>query len=430
MPGLIARLGQGVTALAIWTLSRILVYRLWTASETFIDFDVRYYHWQLIHFGVQGALIEYPPTIAVLLEAIRRTIGHDEQSFVTSFAAVMLLLDLITAVWLWSRYSRTAAVYWASFTAVIGALVWYRIDLLPAVAVVVSLVWLVKRPLGSGAAIALGAATKLWPAMLIFPMLGRDRAAQRRVLSFGAVGGLLGLGSLILFGWDRSVSPLHWQSDRGLQIESIAASWPMWRRTFRETAQYQVELSQYNAWQISGPQVAGWLQLTDWLMVCCVLLALVLGWLIGLGGLGLPGHTLPRELGIRQHAQRTHALVLAQLAIICSVIVANKTFSPQYMIWLAGPLAVLVALPLPRRDQMAAIGLAIGGLVVGALTHLVFPLNYGGLIGAQPESGVTRLLVTRNAIMVLLTVGCVVLAIRASLRWQRTSPQQLPASSP
>ena len=416
----LTQFGQTAIALAIWGVSRIVVFRLWAANETFIDSDVRYYHWQLLRFGVQGALIEYPTPIAALLELIRRLAPSGEQGFVTGFAVVMVLLDLGVTAWLWLRHSRTAAIYWASFTAIIGALVWFRIDLIPAAAVLVAMVYQLRRPMVAGIAVAVGAATKLWPAMLIFPLFGRDPAAQRRTLGFGLSGVLLGLGSLLVVGWHRSVSPLHWQGDRGLQIESIAASWPMMRRTFGPTYQYSVELSQYNAWEITGPQVSTWLAVTDWLLVACVGLAVLFGWLIGLGGIGLPGRSLPSQLDAQQSAQRAHAVILAELAIICAVIVANKTFSPQYMIWLAGPLAVLVALPLPRRSRLAGLGLAIGGLIVAALTHLVFPLNYGGLISGIPQAGATWLLLARNASMLALTVSCLAMALRASLRWQRT----------
>lgn len=405
----------GLAAIALWLASRALMAILWASKETFIDHDVRYYYWQLTNHQMDAALVEYPTPIALLLHGLRLVAGPTEQAFLMAFVLVMAIIDGATTIWLWRSYSRRAASYWAAFTFAIGSLIWFRIDLLPAVAVATGLVWLTRRPAASGVAVALGAATKLWPALLIFPMLGGDRYARRRAVGFGVAGGTLGLASLLGFGWRRSTSPLTWQSDRGLQIESIVATWPMLRHAFDTPGLYYTELSEHNAWEIYGPQVAAWLQLADWLLVGTVLLAIVLGWLIALNGVGLAGRSLAGPQDPAAIARRSHAIVLAQIAIICAVIVANKTFSPQYMIWLAGPLAILASIPLPRRDRRGASWLAGLGLACAGLTHLVFPLNYSGLIASTAQVDETLLLTGRNLLMVILTGLAVVLALRAAI---------------
>lgn len=406
--------GQGLLALAAWALSRGLLALLFRRLEYFIDYDVRYYLWQLLDKGLGGALVEYPTPVALLLELLRRVAGSNEDVFLRLFVLLMVLIDGIVAVWLWRSYSRRAAAYWSIYIFAVGPLAWYRIDLLPAVAVLAGLVWLTRRPVASGVAVALGAATKLWPAMLIAPMLGTDRSARRRLLGFGVAGGALGLASLLLFGWQRSIAPLTWQSDRGLQIESIAATWAMLRFTFGPSHLYRTELSRYNAWEIYGPGVDAALAVTDWLLAGTILLTLVFGWLIAFNGVGLPGRRLAGPGDPDAVARRTHAIVLAQVALICAVIVANKTFSPQYMIWLGGPLAVLVALPLRRRDRTPARWLAALGLACAIGTHLVFPLNYGGLISTPPRGPETVLLVGRNLLMLVFTTASVLLALRAA----------------
>lgn len=415
-------LTAGILATALWVVSRIMMAILWSLKETFIDHDVRYYYWQLMNQPMDQALIEYPTPIPLLLQGLRLVAGPNENAFLLAFVLVMVVIDGMATLWLWRAYSRRAAAYWAAFTFAIGSLIWFRIDLLPALAVLASLIWLTRRPAASGVAVALGAATKLWPAMLIVPMLGARGAERRRAAGFLIAGGALGLVSLLGFGWTRSVSPLTWQSDRGLQIESIVATVPMVRHGFGPAGQYYTELSQYNAWEIYGPQVDWWLGVADWLMVATIVLALCFGWLISLHGIGLPGRTLqgPADSGLA--ARRTHAIVLAQLAMICAVIVANKTFSPQYMIWLSAPLAIGVALPLPRWDRLAARVLAGFGLVTAALTHLVFPLNYSGLIDANPDPADVRLLVLRNGLMIVFTVLAIGLAGRAALAVGRPQP--------
>lgn len=422
-------LSVGSAALACWLLSRALMALLWTSQEAFNSFDVRYYYWQLIHYGPDGALIEYPTPIPLLLEAIRVVGGPTEDAYLLAFGLTMGLVDAAASVWLWRSCSRLAAIYWSVFTFAIGPLIWFRIDLLPAVAVLAGLVWVTRRPAAAGAAVALGAATKLWPAMLIVPMLGTGRRARRRALGFTVVGGLLGLGSLLWFGWDRSISPLTWQSDRGLQIESIVATVPMIRHAFEQPDRYRTELSHYNAWEVYGPGTDMWLAVADWLMVGCVLLALVLGWLIALGGAGMGGRKLTRATDDDPHeiARRSHAIVLAQLALICAVIVANKTFSPQYMIWLSGPLAVLISLPLPRADRLAGRLLASLGLACAVLTHLVYPLNYAGLISTPSLPLNTLLLAGRNLLMLIFAAASIGLALRAA--WRLGHPQINPPAA-
>ena len=103
------------------------------------------------------------------------------------------------------------------------------------------------------ASIAFGAALKLWPALLVLPLLGVGRRGTRVAAGFGITGGGLALASLLIGGWERLVSPLTWQSNRGLQIESVPATPLMWLRAASEGRGWTVGLSRYNAYEISGP---------------------------------------------------------------------------------------------------------------------------------------------------------------------------------
>lgn len=420
---------ESILAGAAWLLSRALMAWQFYQHEQHISFDLRYYYWQLTNAGLDDGLVEYPPPVAVLLEVVRQFFGGSEATYVWAVALLMAALDGVAAVWLWRSHSRRSAIYWATFTFLVGPLIWFRIDLLPAVAVLAALVWLTRRPMAAGAAVAVGAATKLWPALLIVPMVGLTRTAKRRTVGFLVAGGALGLASLFFFGWNRSTSALTWQSDRGLQIESIAATIPMLRHAFGSPGRYYTELSAHNAWEIYGPQVEFWQATTDVALVVAVLLTLVLGWLIALNGAGLPGRRLSSAAEEVSPLLRTRAMVLAQLAIICTVIVANKTFSPQYVIWLAGPLAVLINVPAPKHERSVNRTLAILGLATALLTHLVFPLNYYGLISQVPAAGATLLLGGRNLLMLVFTGASSVYAIRSALAVGRPGALRRPLDS-
>lgn len=400
----------------LWMISRYLMLLVWQNAARYIRADVTYYFNQLEEQASGLQLVEYPTPVVWFLRVLHFVSGGDVDVFVACFVAAMFLLDVAATAVLWFKAGRAAAVYWTLFIFCIGSLVWFRIDLIPAVAVCCALVWLLSKPVLSGASIAVGAAMKFWPALLILPLVGASESAKRRGLGFLVVGGLFGLTSLLVAGWERSVSPLTWQGDRGLQIESVLASVPMARQAFDRSVFYEIRLSQYNAFEIKGPSVDFWTNLGDVLLPGVVVLALGLGWLIGFGGVGLKNHSLG---AVRSSSVdlRQQAMLWATTAVICAVIVANKTFSPQYVIWLAGPLSMLIAARnTTSEDQVHATVLGTLGLLVAILTQQIYPLNYIGLIqNPHNMASVTLLLLTRNAIMLLMTCWTVWRALQLAL---------------
>jgi len=75
---------------------------------------------------------------------------------------------------------------------------------------------------------------------------------------------------------------------------------------------------------------------------------------------------------------RTPALAARLVLLTVLVfILTNKVFSPQYLLWIAAPLALLGAWSSTMQARLE------GSLLVAAclLTQLVYPLNYGGVTG-------------------------------------------------
>lgn len=79
------------------------------------------------------------------------------------------------------------------------------------------------------------------------------------------------------------------------------------------------------------------------------------------------------------------------------LLVFNKVGSPQYMTWLAAPVAVALVLGLPRWGTTAKWVLG-----VGAATRLVFPWEYTEITGGG--LGVTLVLAARNVALIGLLV--------------------------
>jgi hypothetical protein len=79
-------------------------------------------------------------------------------------------------------------------------------------------------------------------------------------------------------------------------------------------------------------------------------------------------------------------LVAYVVAVVIALLVTNKVFSAQYLLWML-PFGCL----LPRRQTAVVIAIA-------ALSILVFPLSYGDLVDLEPSA--IGLLVARNALLV------------------------------
>jgi len=388
-----------------WTASRVFMAYMWWSHGQFIDTDVMYYYNASLNPDAT-ALAEYPTPILWLMRLLVFVCGHDSTVFFNVFIIAMLALDaLVTAVLFW-RCSPLAAAYWIVFLALLGPIIWFRIDLIPAACVTLGLLELQRSPRLSGALLAVGAATKLWPALLILPTSGFGRPARRRLASFAVAGGGLAVLSLVIDGWTRSVSPIMWQTQRGLQIESLSATWAMILHATRPGVVI-VQMSQFNAYEVFS-------HVTDaGLTTASVLMAVAIGFTL------LQTYLLVVRPIIRHRAKAdvSYAMLLSVTAVVAAVIAADKTFSPQYLMWLAGPLGLTLAFAKTSSQRRAAIVMAVLGCVVAGLTQSVFPLNYVSLI-ANPlgGAGATTLLVARNACMAGLTLFAMVWSIRESDR--------------
>ncbi|MGL5405610.1 MAG: glycosyltransferase 87 family protein [Propionibacteriaceae bacterium] len=371
-----------------WALPKTLVITLWLCIAPGVQGDVFYYFRSLERMSEVGAhtLIEYPtPVIWVLQIPHLFSFGY-QRIFLFVFIFFMLLLDAIFTVALWRRWQKSgsqkhpwAVLFWIGFTLLMSPTAYLRFDMIPAVLAGGALLLIAsKRPAWAGALIGIGAATKLWPALLWLALLGRRQNRKPATLGFWGVGGGLALLSLIWGGWSRLISPLTWQKDRGLQIESVWANVPVIQRIFDPS--FYVEQSRYQAFEIFGSGVGAWVLAADTatkLLVLGVLTLCIWWW---------------------RSSAATDITATGLLMLIAAtvMIIGNKTFSPQYLLWLGGLIAAVLAVApadsvnLKLRTSSAG-ALAAIFLVVTALTAVVYPLCYDYLIH---DSGVTTTLIS------------------------------------
>ncbi|HMS37941.1 MAG TPA: glycosyltransferase family 87 protein [Arachnia sp.] len=407
-----------ITALmAAYVFTRILILlSLRLEQVSFVANDVSYYTAYLFQLqqGDTSAMREYPMPAVWILQAIY-TLGGGWEEWTPWYSATMLLLDVTVAVTLYRRTNITATLFWILFTGAQGAIMWFRFDLIPAALVAWACVLLLRRPAVSGALLGLGAAIKLWPALLIGPLLAPDPLhrgpARRRLLGFGVTGVGLALASLAAVGWERTVSPVTWQSGRGLQIESVPATPLMWLRTFTDNPSWPISLSEYNALEIEAgsPGVGLMLAIASALTAATVALT---AWLTV---------RLIRNLR-RDDPLLQPAILFSVLAVVLATIASNKTLSPQYILWLGGPMAALLLTGMPERLRRHLRVHAVALVLVGALTQLSYPWGAYGVmaipLGSGPE---TAVLVLRNLALVVLTGHAVWLALVSS---RRASPTE------
>lgn len=380
-------------------------------AVSFVANDVGYYAHYLERMlgGETGLMVEYPvPAVWILMGLYR--LGGGWETWTAVFVLFFLLLDAAVAASLYRRGRAAGTLFWILFTAAQGPIIWYRFDLIPAALVAWACLFLLSRPGVAGGLIGLGAAVKLWPALLIAPMLAPDplRAGpgRRRLGGFVVVGLSLAAASLVTSGWERSASPVTWQSDRGLQIESVPATPLMFLRTFTDDESWPLALSPYNAVEVvaGSPGVSAMLLVSTALTAGTVLLALWLTW------------RLLRNVD-RDDPRLVTGILLAVLCVVLALIVSNKTLSPQYMVWLGGPVAVLLVHVRSGALLCHVHVLAAALVSLGALTQVTYPWGTYGILamplGSGPE---TAVLVLRNVGLVILTGYATVLAVRVSAR--------------
>jgi hypothetical protein len=388
-----------------WLITRLLMLAILASFERFVVGDVFYYHRKisaLFSVGLDRTLYEYPTPVVWILWLPYGAAFGTRVGYLVAFIIFMLALDALFTYALWRSAGRrhdTAIDFWLIFVVLIGPLSYLRFDMLPAVLAGGALLAARRKPWVTGALTGLGAAIKLWPALLIGAFMSYRADRRPAGLAFVIVGFGLALISLIFGGWSRLISPLTWQSDRGLQIESIWATPLMVARAVRPDY-WIVDISRYQAYEIFGSGVDAWVMISN----IATLLGLALIILLTIRAFRHDGST-PVAIGF------------VIVAIVAIMTITNKTLSPQYLLWLGGPMAALLLFrPQATPYERPAINRMAGQLLILALlTQLVYPLLYDSYLGWHGQAMIiiaTIVTAIRNLALVAFTVEACWLAWR------------------
>lgn len=388
--------------LLAWTLTRLVTLALLLVTEGNLGVtrDVDHFAANLhraSHVGLAHTLVEYP-LLAVAVVAVPWLLAGGGALYPLVLVGCALVTDGAFTALLGSRRTpgrQPALVVWLLAAPLLGGLFLVRFDLLAGILVACAVLVLAERPRLASVATALATGIKLWPVLLVPALVAATRRRSALLGVYVLTGVALAGGSVALAGWGRLVSPLRYQSGRGLQIESLAASPAMLGWLLRPRA-FDVHYSRFKAYEVTGPGVGTLLALSSALTVL-VLAALAVLWLRAL-----------------RHREPLPADVLGWLVLasVSGYLVASKVFSPQYLLWLLPVVAAgLVLAPTSALRRWAAVL-----LVVATVSHLVYPWLYHGLLEHRGRTAAAVLLLVLRNVLVLA------LAAEAGRRsWQLTA---------
>jgi hypothetical protein len=342
----------------------------------------------------------YPPPTLIPI-TLPRLLAADLPTYTLYFAIEMCALTgvllLVTArSCRRAGAGRGAVALLVALALLLVLLIPWRYDVVPALVTAFGLLAaLGGAPVAAGAMLGLGAGFKLYPAVLLPVLLlwlwmrGDHRGTLGALLGFVLVAGI-SFGLYVFFPPTDPRGLVAFQGGRGLQLESLPAAVIGLAAALGLIARPEVAFGD-GSYNVLGPFAQSGTALTTVLEPLLLAVALAaIAW---------------RFWRERQAGEVTRAsLVMGFATMLLGLILGNRVFSPQYLIWLL-PFVVL----LPRRFWPPVIA-------AYALTAILFPLAYDGLIAMDllPE----LVLAVRNALLAGLFIWLVaelVLAPAAAL---------------
>ncbi|MFP4651239.1 MAG: glycosyltransferase 87 family protein [Phormidium sp.] len=347
----------GISGLLILQFGLLTLISLWIIPQyqSWHGFDLQHYHRISLHLQeglipYRDFLLEYPPLalIPILIpQLFSPQVPLDSVDYAIGFMMENLILTSLLGGGLalipHPRRQQTLIGYLV-LTVLLAPLLPWRYDLFPALLTLGGLLGIIFNfPLFAGIALGLGIATKLYPVVLL-PLWLFYFAASR---DWGGVG-KLGLGAIATtvasfapfwyLAGDRFTSFLTYHQDRGLQIESTWAG--------LISLGHILGLTEASSQMNYGAQHIVSHFANVMLTIQPILGVVIMGVIYSLGGL----------IFRQEFRQNTHikqqTLVVFSLAALLGFILANKVFSPQYLIWL------LPFVPLLRSPTVALVSVS------------------------------------------------------------------------
>ena len=338
------------------------------------------------------------PILAIVPMIAAAAFGPD--FYASTWLSLVMAIDAIAFAVLVARARRHGtphvAGWWLLFLIALGPVAVGRIDAITVPVAIVGMLVLVGRPLLGGVLLTVAAWIKVWPAALVAAAVIalRDRL---RVLAAALVTTAVVVATALAFGAGSNVlSFVTQQTGRGLQIESVIATPWMWDATLgpgHSVVYYDTGILTF---QLRGDGVAAAAAVATPLLALAALVLLVIG-----------------ALAVRRGRTSGEVLPPLALALTVAMIVFNKVGSPQFVTWLAVPIVFGLVTAASGAGRSFRVPAALG-VVIAALTQVVYPFFYHHLLGV-PELSLVFVLSARNALYLVL-FGWALVALVGLLR--------------
>jgi hypothetical protein len=276
-----------------------------------------------------------------------------------------------------------AVALWLASLALLGPTALTRVDSVAGPLILVGIAAATRSTTIATCLLTFGAWVKVAPGAVVLPLFAmakqrwREVAAPGLLVSVGVVGGAMLVGAPL----SRVLGFFTKQADRGLQIESVAATpFVLWRALRGE--QISVFDEPLGTYQLAGSAPSAVAHVLDPVLV------------IGAIGLAL--------LAYRARARAAQALPVAALGILTAMIVTNKVGSPQFVAWILPAVAIGLAMRWESPSWRIVGGLT-GGIAL--FTHVLYPLAYSDFLNGALWAVAMEAL--RNAGLVALAAAAV-----------------------
>jgi Glycosyltransferase family 87 len=337
----------------------------------------------------RDVFIEYPP-FALVFFTLPRLIGASFRWYYVWYQVEVVVADLIVLVLLYAARERGTAPWrvllpYTVLLLGVGPIIPQQYDLFPAAITLGAVVaFAARRDTTAWILLALGAMTKVYPALLapVFLLLD-DRVTLgprlRRAAGLFAATCVAVLAPLLVIAPASLERMVTFHTERGIQIESVYASIAFAVRSLGIGLIRVVDSHRSSG--IAGP-IADVLAPASTVVLAMVLISTYA--------------FIARQLrGMAPAAMRDVRIVATSSAlVILGGLVASKVLSPQYLIW---PLPLLPLVARPARGWIWGVF-----TVAGVITYYIYPLHYGALLGREPLG--VGALAARNLLLLTLTL--------------------------
>ncbi|MEP6480923.1 MAG: glycosyltransferase 87 family protein [Rhodoglobus sp.] len=369
------------------------VYKFWTDQAL------------VAHFWVGIDSVWVYPIVALVPMLGAAVFGPDQYG--STWLSMVMLLNAVAFGFLtgWGRSRERVGVawWWIGFLVLLGPIALGRIDSVSVPLALVGVILVARRPKVAALLITLATWIKVWPAALllaaIIALKDRWRIATTAIASsiaIVAVAVALGSGSNVF-------SFITQQTGRGLQPESPVGSFFVWEALAGLPGAgiyYDQSILSYG---VRGPGDVVAIALTTPLLALAVFAIAFLGIRAQRAG-AVSGDLFPP----------------LALALTTAFLAFNKVGSPQYIAWLAVPIVLGIVTRVAGHGRSFRTP-AILGLVIAALTQVIYPYLYDWLLALNPL--LVSALTVRNVLEFVLLGWAVHAVIRSPLADVATSDE-------